>query len=504
MRDVAAPSDHFAPLARQKAVREHPLKLGLAKRVLILVASFVMTAEVMIYVPSLSIYHDNWLRNRLSAGYTAALVFEAAPKGSLPESLSRQLLESVPARIIVLQARGTRRILAASNMPPRVDDTYDLRNPTWSTSLEATIDTLFAPKGRVLTIYGEAPMGGDAVEITMDEAPLKAAMRNYSIRLLNLSLIVSLIVAVLAMTAMHIMVLAPVRRLTNSIVDFGADPEDASRIIQPSGSKHEIGEAEEALAVMQDTLARELHQKKHLAALGLAVAKINHDLRNMLASAQLLSDRLSDVTDPLAQRIAPKLVATLDRAIRFCQATLTYGRATDDPPNPQPLALHGLVSEVIESLPLDCTRRIEIRNEVAEDCEIVADGEQLFRVLLNLCRNSVEALQSAGPSPGRPARVVIRAHFDADHNAAIIEVADTGPGIPDALRPKLFAAFMTSTRRGGSGLGLAIAADLVRAHKGTIALLPQVLDAGTTFRIALPADPTGRGRLEKPVAAPRP
>ncbi len=86
---------------------------------------------------------------------------------------------------------------------------------------------------------------------------------------------------------------------------------------------------------MQDTLVRELTQKKHLAALGLAVAKINHDLRNMLASAQLLSDRLANVTDPLAQRLAPKLVATLDRAIRFCQATLTYGRATDEAPKPR-------------------------------------------------------------------------------------------------------------------------------------------------------------------------
>jgi len=492
MRDLAAPSDHFAPFAHQRAVRERALKLGLAKRVLLLVAVFVMTAEVLIYVPSLSIYHDNWLRNRLSAGYTAALVFETAPKGAIPESLSRQLLDSVPARIIVLQAHGTRRILAASDMPPRVDDTYDLRNPTWSASLAATVETLLAPKGRVLTIYGEAPMGGDAVEITMDEALLKTAMRNYSIRLLNLSLIVSFIVAVLAMVAMHLMVLAPVRRLTTSIVDFGADPEDASRIIVPSGSNHEIGEAEAALAVMQDTLARELHQKKHLAALGLAVAKINHDLRNMLAAAQLLSDRLSSVTDPLAQRIAPKLVATLDRAIRFCQATLTYGRATDDPPNPQPLMLHGLVMEVIESLPLDCSRRIEIRNDVEKDCEIVADGEQLFRVLLNLARNSVEALQSAGPAPGRLAQLVIRGYIDEDGNSAIIEVSDTGPGIPDSLRPKLFAAFMTSTRRGGSGLGLAIAADLVRAHKGTISLLPQALEVGTTFRIALPAGQTRR------------
>ncbi len=257
MRDIAVPNDSYAPLAREAAPRGS-VRFGLATRVLIMVAAFVMIAEVLIYVPSLSIYHDNWLRNRLSAGYTAALVLEAAPHDLIPEPLVQQLLDSVPARLIVLQARGTRRILAASNVPPRVDDTYDLRQPTWAASLTATIETLLAPEGRVLTIYGDAPMGGDAVEITMDESALKLAMRNYSLRLLNLSLIVSAIVAALAMAAIHFMVLAPVRRLTASIVDFGADPEDASRIIVPSGRSHEIGQAEEALALMQDALAREL------------------------------------------------------------------------------------------------------------------------------------------------------------------------------------------------------------------------------------------------------
>ncbi len=489
MRDIAIQNEPLAPLANYAVRPRRGIRFGLATRVLILVAAFVMVAEVLIYVPSLSIYHDNWLRSRLSAGYTAALVLEAAPRGMIPEALSRQLLDSVPARIIVLQAHGARRILAASEMPPRVDDTYDLRQPTWIGSLSATIGTLLAPEGRILTIYGAAPMGGDAVEITMDEAPLKLAMHGYSLRLLNLSLIVSVIVAILAMAAIHYMVLAPVRRLTTSIVDFGEDPEDSARIIVPSGSQHEIGQAEEALALMQDALARELHQKKHLAALGLAVAKINHDLRNMLASSQLLSDRLANVTDPLAQRIAPKLVATLDRAIRFCQATLTYGRAADDPPNPSPLMLRALVTEMIDYLPLGGKICVEIVNDVEDGYEIVADSEQMFRVLLNLTRNSVEALQSAGPGRGRPARITLSAYYDTDQNAAVIEVADTGPGIPDNLRPKLFAAFMASTRRGGSGLGLAIAADLVRAHRGTITLLPQAEDAGATFRITLPANP---------------
>ena len=158
-------------------------------------------------------------------------------------------------------------------------------------------------------------MGAEFIEITLEEAPLAKAMRAYSINILLLSLVISAIVACFAVLALHLMVLRPVRRLTSSITDFGSNPENAAQIIEPSGRAHEIGVAEDALAVMQRTLLDELNQKKHLAALGLAVAKINHDLRNMLSSAQLLSDRLAELSDPMGRRLAPKLVATLDRAI---------------------------------------------------------------------------------------------------------------------------------------------------------------------------------------------
>ncbi|WP_204334103.1 hypothetical protein, partial [Klebsiella pneumoniae] len=73
-------------------------------------------------------------------------------------------------------------------------------------------------------------------------------------------------------------------------------------------------------------------EKRRLAELGLSVSKINHELRNLLATAQLLGDRLGDGGDPNTRRLAPRLVATLDRAVRFCEATLAYGRATERHP----------------------------------------------------------------------------------------------------------------------------------------------------------------------------
>jgi signal transduction histidine kinase len=480
---LVSPSDGLTQKNRR------PVRFGLATRVLVLVTAFVMAAAAMIYVPAIGTFRDNWLRNRLSAAYTAALVLDAAPQAMVPPELSRQLLNSVGACIIVLSKHGTKAILAATELPSKVDEVYDFREPAFLPSPMA-IATLTAPPGRFITVLGEAPMGGESIAITMDEAPLIKAMRAYSLRLLTITLIVSAIVATLATVAIHFMVLRPVRRLTTSIVDFGADPENASRIIVPSCGNHEIAHAEAELAIMQDSLARELNEKKHLAALGLAVAKINHDMRNMLTSAQLLSDRLANADDPLVQRLAPKLVATLDRAIRFCQATLAYGGAVNDPPKPVWFSLSGLVTEVMEMVRLEAPGEIEFVNAVPADFEIAADREQMFRVLMNLIRNGVEALESAGTEPGRPKRITVQGELDKGE--AVIEIADTGPGVPVSARAKLFIPF-SSYRSGGSGLGLVIAADLVRGHGGAIMLVTGANEEGlgAKFRITLPQPAPG-------------
>ena len=480
MRDIVTVATEHAPFARRRRLP----RFGLAGRLIGLIGAFVMIAQIMIFVPAIANMRYNWVRHHLAGAETAAWVLENAPDKLLSDEFSRELLKNVEARLIVLNQNGTRRILAAGELPTKVDEVDDLRESDWPSMLGSAYRSMFSAPGRVLTLLSPVPNGSTLIEVTMDEAPLKRAMESFSRRLLISSLIVSVTVATLAALAMHRMILAPVRRLTDSIVEFGADPGDRSRIIQPSSAPHEIGQAERALAVMQEALALELSQKKNLANLGLAVAKINHDMRNMLSAAQILSDRLANLTDPLAQRLAPKLVATLDRAIRFCQATLTYGRAADEPPQPRQLALRGIVTEAAETVAPVAHSPVRVENEVPSDFELAADAEQMFRVLLNLIRNGVEAVERAGAAPGRLPMVVVRAWRES--SMTIIEVADTGPGIPVALRPKIFSAFQNSTRPGGTGLGLAIVADLVRAHGGTIALREAEDWPGACFRIALP------------------
>ena len=462
------------------------LRFGLANRLLLLLLFFIMLAEVATFIPSIADFRTAWLRGRLSAGYTAALIFEATPAGTPPDEIGAAILRSVGAKTIAMKTRGARRLLAVSDMPSQIDESVDLRDLSKWASIMAAYRTMSAPHDRVLNVVGDAPMGCDYIEITLDEAPLRREMWRYSINELLLSLVSSIFVALLAGLGIHLLVLGPVRRLTNSITAFGLNPEAAGRVIIPSGRSDEIGVAENALAIMQRDLLRELNRKKRLAALGLAVAKINHDLRNMLASAQLLSDRLSDMPDPIGRRLGPKLVATLDRAISFCQATLVYGRAVERPPKPGKLALHALVTDVVETIgPL--AQGVEIDNAVPRDFEVFADSDQLFRVLLNLVRNGADALMGAGALPGAEPLVRIRARKEP--GMTVIEVCDNGPGVPPQARATLFQAFSGSSRPGGTGLGLSIAADLVHAHGGEITLVPANADralGGATFRITLP------------------
>jgi signal transduction histidine kinase len=458
------------------------VRLGLAMRLLILIIGIVMLAEAAVYVPFIVNYRNAWLRGRLAAAYTAALAFEAAP-GPVSDQLTRRVLASVGARTIVLQLSDNRRLIAATDMPNQVDDVEDLRDSTYLQDAASAFETMFASPDRVMRAIGDAPPGVEYVEITLDEGPLRAAMLSYSARVLLASLVVSLAVAAVAATALHLMVLGPMRRLTSSIIAFGADPEDPTRIIRASRATHEIGVAERALAIMQEELLHELQQNKRLAALGLAVAKINHDLRNMLAPAQLLTDRLAGVSDPLVRRLGPKLVATIDRATQFCQSTLAYGRAAERSARPTRVEIRSLVSDAAETVSPAGVGVVPIRNEAPKGLETLADAEQLFRVLMNLLRNAVDALESAGPQPGRDACVRVRAR--RSRGGITIEVSDNGPGMPARAKEHLFEAFQGSTRPGGTGLGLAIAAELVRAQHGTIRL-EEPPEGGACFVVELP------------------
>jgi signal transduction histidine kinase len=463
------------------------IRLGLSGKLLLLTILFVMVAEVLIYVPSIANFRLNWLNDRLAAAHTAALVLDAAPSGMVPESLANQILKSIGARAVAMKMGTQRRLLAATSIPAKIEADIDMRDMSQWRAIYDAYRTLFmnTPDG-VIRVIGPAPMGGDFLEIILDEAPLRVAMLSFSVNILLVSLLISGITAALVFLALHFILVLPMSRITANMVAFRADPENPARIIVRSGRADEIGTAEDELAAMQRDLASMLHQKSRLAALGLAVSKINHDLRNLLASAQLFSDQLSSLPDPKVQRFAPKLMRALERAIAFCQSTLSYGAAQELPPERKMIEVEPLIEEVHDALGLGIDVPVRWIVAVERGLTVDADHDQLFRVLVNVARNAVQALEARGSRD--PARDQIRITGRRDGHVAIIEISDTGPGVADRARSHLFEAFQSSTRAGGTGLGLAISAELVRAHGGELRLVPGTI--GATFSISIP-DRTG-------------
>jgi signal transduction histidine kinase len=442
-----------------------------------------MMAEVLIYVPSMANFRITWLTDRLAAAHTGALVLEAAPNGMVPDSLARQILNSVGAKAIAMKTGQQRRMLALTELPSSVRQEVDIRDVQIYRSITSAFETLLWCKDTdMIRAVGPAPMGGQFVEIVLDEGPLRKAMWRYSRNILLISLVISGVSAALVYLALHYLVVRPMRRLTASMSAFRENPELPASDTSVTTRDDEIGIAEREFRTMRDELTSMLHQKNHLAALGLAISKVNHDLRNLLATAQLFSDRLVDLPDPQVQRFAPKLMRALERAVAFCQSIVSYGRVQEAPPDRRPVPLAALVEEVRETVGLAADGRIGFLLAIERDLTVDADTDQLYRVLLNLVRNSVQALETRAPND--PLRDQIRISGRRDDNLVTIEIADTGPGLPEKARAHLFEAFQGSTRTGGAGLGLAIAAELVRAHGGDISLVDGT--DGATFRIVIP------------------
>ena len=460
---------------------------GLAARLLMLVIGALVLIQTMIYVSRLSAFHENWLRDKFSAVGAAVIVISRADETELSAGVAEMVLAAAGAKKIVSEKAGRRSLMAGSDSTVEATESFDLREPSLMASLQGTVRTLFAPPGTILSVTGWAPYENETLQIILDESPLTASMWRFTRVFLGISLTLSTIVAAVLWLLIWVMVLRPVRRLTSNILAFRESPHEPARVIAPSGRRDEIGAAEMALASMQTSLTRELAQKKRLAELGLAVARINHDLRNMLSAAQLISDRLATIPDPLAVRLAPRLVATLDRAIAFCQSTLTYGGAVERAPARRRFALRPIVEQVVETAKAGGAGDIKFEIAIQQEIELLADSDHVQRVLENLNRNAVQALIEAGPGRGRPATIRYSAVRAPD--GVTIEVADTGPGVPARLGQAAFEPFHGSTRDGGSGLGLAIAADLVEKNGGSIILAPPQAEAyycGARFVIILP------------------
>lgn len=243
----------------------------------------------------------------------------------------------------------------------------------------------------------------------------------------------------------------------------------------------ELREAEEALKALQTQLTGALRQKERLAQLGGAVARISHDLRNILTTAQLLTDRIEASKDPAVARAAPKLVTSISRAVALCEATLTFGKAEEAPPSLARFMALTLAEEVIEAERLAGNGLVDFVTDIPASLTIRADREQIYRVLSNLTRNARQAIEAAGVDG------TVEIGAGEEEAGWWVRVGDTGPGLPQRTRDHLFQPFQGGNRKGGTGLGLTIAAELVRGHGGRLDLVRSD-ENGTEFLAHLPRE----------------
>jgi len=452
---------------------------SLSGRFLILTTIFVMLAEILIFVPSIARFREDYLQNRLERAQIASLALLA--DDMIDSALEQELLENAGVFNVVLRRDEVRQLMLSTPMPRPIDATYDLREGTAMVLIRDAMLRLANPENEVIRVIG-APVqeAGLLIEITVETEPLRMAMIDYGIRILVLSAVISVFTAFLLFIAVQALIVKPIRGVVGHMQRYAAAPEDARRIIIPNAGVTELREAEEALRAMQTELIAALRQKDRLAQLGSAVSKISHDLRNILTSAQLFTDRIESSEDPLVRRMAPKLVGSITRAVHLCESTLAFGKAEEPSPTLTMVTLDDIVADVLDSERLAVGEYdLSLSENIPPLFTLRADPEQLFRVVSNLVRNARQAIVAST----KPGEISVSAYEDDDN--WWIEVADTGPGLPKRAQDHLFTPFQGGVSKGGTGLGLAIAEELIRAHGGALEL-DRTGPAGTVFSIRLP------------------
>ena len=481
LSDVEQLEGVAAPVASPPTEKRHLLS-GLRSRLLALTVGFILLATLLIYPVLAGTFRNNWLLQRAQAAEIAALAVEAAPDGRVSDELSVQLLTQAQVVSVAVQEKEFREQILAPSIDISPDlVTIDLRTEPGFGILGA-FSHMLAPKGRFLRLLIEPSMTQDAeMEVIVPEVALKDALFGFSRTLAVVAILISALVGALVYFAIYRLVVKPVRQLTSGMVRFAGAPEETD-IAPVPGHTDEMNQANAALLSMQKTVSAAFRQRKRLAELGEAVAKINHDLRNSLSAAQIVSETLSHSEDPRVKRAAPRLERAIQRAVGLAEATLRYGRTEPTPPNISTVNLALAIEEAAAEGIAGCGE-IEWQLDMQAPVSAIADPDHIHRIVANLVRNAARAIKE---QPGRTGPGKITARVFREGDKAVTEIADNGPGVPPMIVGQLFQPFSGSATRGGAGLGLAIARELARGMKGDVELSSNGA-GGAVFRLRVPA-----------------
>jgi signal transduction histidine kinase len=453
------------------AAFSHLFGRSLSSRVLWLTIGIILLVELIILMPSMGRERELWLWARITQAHLAAFSVEAAAgHGGMDRQKTLSLLQLSGTESIKLLVPGQAPLMLAG-VPWRADQMIDLGKEGLLASTGRADLELLGLGGHRLLVWAPSPLNRDIiVQVLVNGDDLASHLRFYVAHIAALSVVIALVTGLLVFAALDRLLVRPMQIMTASIVGFREDPEHAGMTdLDWLGKRRddEIAGAARELAVMQSELRAALWRNARLAALGTAVAKISHDLRNILTSALLVADRLQEATDPAVKRAADTLIPAVERAAALVSRTVDFAREGPPAITRGQVALRGLVDEVAAGL------EITVLNQVPEKVMLALDRAQIYRVLNNLFRNAAEA-----------GATEVRVSVSADDGMTRMLVADNGPGLPQRVQQNLFRPFTSTGRYGGTGLGLAIARDLIRAHGGELALR-QTGPHGTVFVMGL-------------------
>jgi signal transduction histidine kinase len=452
--------------------RLKPQPASLSSKLLWCTVLSILIIEILAMIPVLGQERLYWMQEVKGRADIAALALQSTPAKAADNVLRVAGIQ----RLSLLSARGRTASWQISDYQAR-------RLPLVTPGSEPIGHGYIAICRRIVglapaeeaILFPTAITPSGVMIVDVDASPLTSRLRLYAQQALSMIVVVSLLSGLLVYAVLNWLLVRPMEILTASIISFREAPEEADNSglnLLASRPKDDISTAARELKHMQEELRAALWRNARLAAVGTAVAKIAHDLRNILSSALLVADRLQDVEDPVVKRATRTLIPSVERAAQLVSSTVEFAREGRMSVNRSPVRIHALIDEVADMLAQD-DAGWTIENLVPRDLELPLDRGHLHRVLANLIRNAAEA-----------GATLISLTAEPRGGQTRLTVADNGPGLPERAKANLFKPFAGSARSGGTGLGLTIARDLIRAHGGEL-MLEHTGSGGTVFSMVL-------------------
>jgi len=452
---------------------------GLSAKLLLMTIGFVMLAELVLFFPSATVYRQNWIMERVDQAGLLSQALTGVPDFEASEMLTKDFMAQTGVELLSAKRDGMTELVLGA--PPLKADfvAVDMTNPDRRPLFRDTFADYFSSGNERLRVTAASPVQGqDSLELVIPREELRSELWDYFERILLLSLVIAIITGGLIYLAMLLVIVRPLQALLTGMQAFRENPQHLQNVKRNARRQDEIGELERAFSDLKKSLRAAFRQRERLAGLGLSVAKINHDLRNVLATALLVSDRLTTHKDEKVVEMGEKLIKTIERGVGLTEDVLAYSRAETADPEPQDIRLSFLLGEVAADT-MAIFPGTQFKNRVPTELEVRADPDHAYRILHNLFRNAAQAMQKS-----EVRRITVSA--EVTDEITHISIKDTGPGLPERAQKNIFLAFAASHgAEGSTGLGLSISKELATAQNGDL-ILVKTDETGTHFKLCLP------------------